>query len=287
MENPEKEEKQFWDYQDVNSCEKIVTPGYQNRNIILNNFRIIKEFLKHYKNDHSCDNCSHFRYLNFWLNKEMKSNKMLNDNTIDLYNQFMKCDSDVKLMHKDKYDIYEIKYDSYKIIDELYDLYSQCEGFINYKTRNTGTACAFAVACVEEYNDLVLNYIPKDKSNLLSELKYMNNFIQKNEVLTFQKCQESIPSLQPLPQKPQSLLPLSSLVPIPVVAAMAGVFPILLFLYKLTPLGSSLQTRINKKGYILNILEQDNHELSRMFETDNRNFHNSSYRIAYNYIDYP
>ncbi|SBT57870.1 PIR Superfamily Protein [Plasmodium ovale wallikeri] len=270
MKNPEKEEEystytekteyvskfknisNFGEYQDVNSCENIVPLGYQNRNIILNNFRKIKEFLKHYKNDNTCNNCSHFRYLNFWMNKEMESNKMLNDSTIDLYNKFMKCDSDVKLIHKDKYDIYEIKYDSYKISDELYDLYSQCQGFINYKTTNTGTTCAFA----------------------------------KNEVLTFQKCQESIPSLQSLPQKPQSLLPLSSLVPIPVVAAMAGVLPILLFLYKFTPFGSSLQTRINKKGYILNSLEQDNHELSRIFETDNRNFGNRSYRIAYNYIDY-
>lgn len=193
---------------------------------------MIKEFLKHYKTDNSCNNDSCYHYLNFWLNEEMKKLKILNDNTIGLYNTFMQCDPEVNSINKKYYKIHEIKNDAFEIIKELYELYYQYKGFITYKTSNIVNACNFALACIEEYNELVFDYLHKDKSNLLNELKNIKQLFDQNGVLTIQNCNKSIPKLQPLPQKPQSLLPLSSLVPIPTIAAMVGILPFLLFLYK-------------------------------------------------------
>lgn len=116
-----------------------------------------------------------------------------------------------------KYYIHYLKDYKLKKAQELYDLHNQYNGFITYKEANTDNSCAFALAFIEKYNELVHNYIHKDKSNLLNKLQNMNNLIEKNGVLSIHKCEYIIQPLQPLRQKAQSLLPLLSLIPIPVI----------------------------------------------------------------------
>ncbi|SBT57791.1 PIR Superfamily Protein [Plasmodium ovale wallikeri] len=208
-------------YQDDRTCTNIVSSVHIRKNDILKHFRVIKKFLKHYKTHNSCNNNSCYHYLNFWLNEEMKKLKILNDNTIGLYNTFMQ-------------------------------------------------------SCIEEYNELVFDYLHKDKSNLLNELKNIKQLIEENGVLTIQNCNKSIPKLQPLPQKPQSLLPLSSIVPIPAVAAMVG----------FTPFGLLFHSLIKKKRTIVNNFEEENHEFMQFTHRNNDKSGNTSYKIAYNSADY-
>ncbi|SBT84208.1 PIR protein [Plasmodium ovale] len=254
------------------------------RSKILEDFSKLKRYLINYKS--GCNQLNNTRccsYINFWLNNELRENE-LNEINFDSYRKFINFDQELLEKRMCVYDIYYLNDDRFEKTKELYYLYDQYNMFIAYKDKKYEIACAYAKSCVEKYNDMINKYY--DSGNLLSELKSTKDLFEKNGLLSMEKCEYSIPPLKPLPPKVNLSLSLSSLVPIPFLAAIVGILPILLFVYKFTPLGSLLHNLIKNNRTILNNFEEENHELMQFIQRNNKNSENRPYTIAYNSADY-
>ncbi|SBS90716.1 PIR Superfamily Protein [Plasmodium ovale curtisi] len=256
------------------------------RSKILEDFSKLKKYLIHYKSGWNQSNyirsCT---YINFWLNNELRKNE-LNEINFASYKKFINLDQELFEKPMCVYDIYYLNDDRFKKTQELYDLYDQYHGYLSFKKNQNDVACVYAKSCAEKYNDMISKYTYYDSGNLLSELESTKELIEKNVMLTIQDCKNDIPSLKPLPPKVNLSLSLSSLVPIPFLAAIVGILPILLLVYKFTPLGSQLHNLIKNNTTILNSFIEKNHEPMQFTQRNNRNYDNRSYTIAYNSTDY-
>ncbi|SBS90541.1 PIR Superfamily Protein, partial [Plasmodium ovale curtisi] len=240
------------------------------RSKILEDFSKLKKYLIHYKS--GLDKSNHTRYcsyINFWLNNELRKNK-LNEINFDSYIKFINFDQELLKKPMCVYDIYYLNDDRFKKTQELYDLYDQYHGYLSFKNNQNYVACVYAKSCAEKYNDMISKYTYYDSGNLLSELESTKELIEKNVMLTIQDCKNDIPSLKPLPPKVNLSLSLSSLVPIPFLAAIVGILPILLLVYKFTPLGPLLHKLIKNNRTILNNFEEENHELMQFIQRNNK-----------------
>ncbi|SBT83692.1 PIR protein [Plasmodium ovale] len=271
------------------SCAQVINDKFQDKTNIEELLTKIKKFLEHYKNSDSKNSNKYYGYINYWLKTQLTENDPLIKNTTDFYNMFKNCDSDVELLNKKFLYINSKQNDLFKRINELYSVYDDYFNFIAFKSIDT-VNCVYAKQCVNKYNNIVDNYASNDKSNLLYELQNLKHLFNQNGIFSLQGCEKEIPTLKPLPEANKSevisSLPSSSLIPIPAIAATVGIFPLLLLLYKHTPLVSLLYSRIiEMKNKLINVA-QENHELSFLDERSQVFADNESYNLIYSSADY-
>ncbi|SBT56372.1 PIR Superfamily Protein [Plasmodium ovale wallikeri] len=272
------------------SCAHVISDKFQGKTSIKEVFTKIKKILEHYKNPNSQNSNKYYGYINYWLSNNLTENDLLNKNTTNFCNEFKSCDSDVELLNKKFSDIKLKQNYVFERINELYSVYDDYFSFISFKSNNT-LNCFFAERCVNKYNIIVDKYASNDKSNLLNELQNLEQLFNQNGIFSLQGCEKNIPTLKSLPAANKSKvisssLSSSSLVPIPVIAATVGLFPLLLLLYKHTPLVSLLYNLIIGKKNMLNNVAQENHELSYFTERNKVFADNESYHLIYSSADY-
>ncbi|SBS93775.1 PIR Superfamily Protein [Plasmodium ovale curtisi] len=277
------------------SCAQVINDKFQDKTNIEEVLTKIKKFLKYYKNSDSQNSNKYYGYINYWLKTQLTGNDPLIKNTTDFYNMFKNCDSDVELLNKKFLYINSKQNDLFKRINELYSVYDDYYIFISYKSSMSSKnfesiKCVYAEQCVKKYNNIVDNYASNDKSNLLYELQNLKHLFNQNGIFSLQGCEKEIPTLKPLPEENKSeiisSLSSSSLIPIPAIAATVGIFPLLLLLYKHTPLVSLLYNRIiGTKNKLINVAPE-NHELSYFDERNNVFADNESYNLIYSSADY-
>ncbi|SBT83116.1 PIR protein [Plasmodium ovale] len=270
-------------------CADVINEEFPGNTDIKDIFTKLKKNLEHYKSLNTHSN-KYYGYINYWLKNQLTGNNLLNKNTTDFCNKFKSCDSDVELLNNKFLYINSKQNDLFERINELYNVYDDYFNFIFYKSNKT-VSCAYAKRCVDKYNIIVDNYASNDKSNLLNELQNLKHLFNQNEILSLKDCEQEIPKLKSLPEANQSevissSLSSSSLIPIPAIAATVGIFPLLLILYKHTPLVSLLYNRIiGMKNKLINVA-QENHELSFLDERNNVFADNESYNLIYRSADY-
>ncbi|SBT59316.1 PIR Superfamily Protein [Plasmodium ovale wallikeri] len=271
------------------SCAQVIRDKFQGKTNIKEVLKKIKKILEHYKNPNSQNSNKYYGYINYWLKNELAENDLVNENTTDFCNKFKNCDSEIKLLHEKILYINSKPNDLFERINELYSVYVDYFNFLSFKN-NSDFNCSYAQQCVKKYNNIVDNYASNDKSNLLNELQNLKQLFNQDGILSLQGCEKEIPTLKPLPAANNSevisLLSSSSLIPIPAIAATVGIFPLLLLLYKHTPLVSLLYNRIiGMKNKLINVA-QENHELSFLDERNNVFADNESYNLIYRSADY-
>ncbi|SBS91582.1 PIR Superfamily Protein [Plasmodium ovale curtisi] len=277
------------------SCAQVINDKFQDKTNIEELLTKIKKFLEHYKNSDSKNSNKYYGYINYWLKTQLTENDPLIKNTTDFYNMFKNCDSDVELLNKKFLYINSKQNDLFKRINELYSVYDDYFNFKSFESSmnlesSESIKCVYAKRCVDKYNIIVDKYASNDKSNLLNELLNLEQLFNQDGITSLQGCDEHIPTLKPLPEENKSeiisSLSSSSLIPIPAIAATVGIFPLLLLLYKHTPLVSLLYNRIiGMKNKLINVA-QENHELSFLDERNNVFADNESYNLIYNSADY-
>ncbi|SBS93799.1 PIR Superfamily Protein [Plasmodium ovale curtisi] len=272
------------------SCADDIKKEFSENTDIKHIFTKLKKILEHYKNPNPQNSNKYYGYINYWLKNELTENDLFNKNTTDFCNKFKNCDSEIELLNKRISDINSKDNNLFERINELYNVYYDYFNFKSFESSKT-INCTYAKQCVNKYNNIVDNYASNDKSNLLNELQNLKHLFNENGIFSVQGCEKEIPKLKPLPEANKSevtssSLSSSSLVPIPVIAATVGIFPLLLLLYKHTPLVSLLYYRIiGKKNKLINVA-QENHELSFLDERNNVFADNESYNLIYNSADY-
>ncbi|SBT00527.1 PIR Superfamily Protein [Plasmodium ovale curtisi] len=275
------------------SCDHVISDKFKKETNIKDIFKKLKKILEHYKNHNLQNSNKYYGYINYWLKTQLTGTDLLNKNTTDFCNEFESCDSEIKLLNKRISDINSKPNDLFERINELYSVYDDYYIFKSFESSMSSESikCVYAKQCVNKYNNIVDNYASNDKSNLLNELQNLKHLFNENGIFSVQDCEKEIPKLKPLPEANKSevissSLSSSSLVPIPVIAATVGIFPLLLLLYKHTPLVSLLYNRIiGMKNKLINVA-QENHELSFLDERNQAFSDNESYNLIYSSADY-
>ncbi|SBT02734.1 PIR Superfamily Protein [Plasmodium ovale curtisi] len=272
------------------SCADDIKKEFSENTDIKDIFTKLKKILEYYKSLNTQNSNKYYGYINYWLKNELTKIDLLNENTTDFCNKFKNCDSEIELLNKGISYINSKPNDLLERINELYNMYDDYFSFISFKNDNT-LKCFYAESCVKKYNNIVVKYASNDKSNLLNELLYLEQLFKNDEISSLQGCDKhNIPKLKSLPSANKSevisSLSSSSLIPIPVIAATVGIFPLLLLLYKHTPLVSLLYSRIiEMKNKLINVA-QENHELSFLDERSQVFADNESYNLIYSSADY-
>ncbi|SBT02760.1 PIR Superfamily Protein [Plasmodium ovale curtisi] len=277
------------------SCNSVLSDKFQKETNIKDIFKKLKKFLEYYKSHNTQNSNKYYGYINYWLKNQLTGNDSLIKNTTDFCNEFESCDSEIKLLNKRISDINSKQNDLFERINELYSVYDYYYIFISYESSKSSKSfdsikCVYAEQCVKKYNNIVDKYLSNDKSNLLNELQNLDYLFNQNGIFTLKDCEQEIPKLKSLPEANKteiiSSLSSSSLIPIPAIAATVGIFPLLLLLYKHTPLVSLLYNRIiGMKNKLINVA-QENHELSFLDERNQVFADNESYNLIYSSADY-
>ncbi|SBT85132.1 PIR protein [Plasmodium ovale] len=273
----------------ITSCSDDINKEFPGNTDIKDIFTKLKQILEYYKSLNTQNSNKHYGYINYWLKNQLTGYNLLNKNTTDFCNKFKSCDSDVQLLNEKFSYINSKQNELFERINELYSVYDDYIYFTSFKSEKT-VSCPFAKQCVKKYNNIVDKYASNDKSNLLTELRNLEQSFNQNGITSLQGCKENIPMLKSLPEGNKSevisSLTSSSLIPIPVIAATVGIFPLLLLLYKHTPLVSLLYNRIiAMKNKLINVA-QENHELSFLDERNQVFADNESYNLIYSSADY-
>ncbi|SBT83417.1 PIR protein [Plasmodium ovale] len=282
------------DKYDTLSCDHIISDKFKETNI-KDIFKKLKKILEFYRSHNTQNSNKYYGYINYWLKNELTGNYLLNENTTDFCNMFKNCNSDVQLLNEKFSDLKLKQNDLFERINELYNVYYDYFNFKSFESSmnlesSESIKCVYAESCVSKYNNIVDKYAFNDKSNLLNELQNLKHLFNQNGILSLQGCGKEIPTLKPLPEENKSeiisSLSSSSLIPIPAIAATVGIFPLLLLLYKHTPLVSLLYNRIiGMKNKLINVA-QENHELSFLDERNQAFSDNESYNLIYSSADY-
>ncbi|KMZ88624.1 hypothetical protein PVBG_04832 [Plasmodium vivax Brazil I] len=224
----------------VDTCNYIVPKNTEGRSNIIEHFKLIKKYFKHYKNDETHNSSKWCSYINFWLNNELKiEDNKLGSKIFDLYQKFINCDNEIKGITKCKSsDIYYFEENTFDQVKKMYDLYDDYIYVDAFKTNtDNSTLCIYAQLCAEKFNSLIKTGLHRNNDNLSNALQDMKHQFEQNRLTFFKTCEPSIPELLPITieqvvESPQSITPSRPINLTPILPSTVGVVLFSFFMYK-------------------------------------------------------
>ncbi|CAI7724200.1 PIR protein [Plasmodium vivax] len=275
--------------ENVDTCNDIVATFTEGRSNIIEHFKLIKKYFKHYKNDETHTSSKWCLYINFWLNNEIRNGeKELDKQTFDLYQKFINCDNDLKDITKCKSsDIYYFDEKTFDQVKEIYDIYENYMGFDAFKDKDDiSLPCHYAQSCTNKFNNIINTGVHRNNNNLSNVLQDIKHLFEKNGLTSFKKCEKNIPELLPITkgqadESTQSRTPSHSFNLTPILPSTVGIVLFSFFTYKFTPLGPFLRYRVMNKKNTLNELEEKSKYLYMMSENKGILPENSMFNMQY------
>ncbi|KMZ98990.1 hypothetical protein PVNG_03829 [Plasmodium vivax North Korean] len=226
--------------ENVDTCNDIVTTFTEGRSNIIEHFKLIKKYFKHYNTNGTHDNSKWCLYINFWLNNKIRTEeKQLNKNTFHLYQKFINCDDEIKIITKCKSsDIYYFDEKIFDQVKKIYDLYDDYMVFDAYKNSTTySIPCLYAKRCTENFNSIIGTGVHRNNNHLSNVLQDIKHLFEKNGLTSFKKCEKNIPELLPITnelvvESSQSITPSRSINLTPILPATLGIVLFSFFMYK-------------------------------------------------------
>ncbi|VUZ99325.1 PIR protein [Plasmodium vivax] len=241
-------------------------------------------------------NNSDYKYLNFWVNREISS-KGSNDNvTIEEFSNNTK-DENKQCINKDILSsvliyIYPNELKRMKILDNLYQHYYEMHEIIFSNTSEKNGECLeFSQKCVAEYKTAITKY-GNTKDNFYNALmKYENNYIKLHaeavrKNTSFEEYIEKIP----IEYKISDLSFYSAeyerkkIILISLLGSALAIISILIYFYKFTLLGTRMCARARNKKKKFRSKDDTNNALQCFDDFCHSNSNNKMYDLAYNTV---
>ncbi|SBT72917.1 Plasmodium vivax Vir protein/Plasmodium variant antigen protein Cir/Yir/Bir, putative [Plasmodium ovale] len=285
------------------------------KGIITDCLRMRDYILRFYSKNNNC--CV---YMNYWLNKLVRTAYKRNTSIFDIFRNYMNQEIKLKPDNPCTYKINYMDEYTYQNIYQLYFMYDQYKHF----KKNGKAGCHQAVKCAETYNKIVGDCHKLGKGKNCKVLENFKTDFENNEIISKEQCNQKIPKLlipansfipPQVPsdrrdseeqdasvhvagtldassdtlQKgelethstPHSYTPLGSVIPIIIFSAFSGIMILILILYKFTPFGNVLRSRTIKNERSLNILEKYYELPEHNSEENQRNLEFEIYNLAY------
>ncbi|SBS90435.1 PIR Superfamily Protein [Plasmodium ovale curtisi] len=269
-------------------CFSILNGTIKGDQNILGYFRKLKQYLEKYNNNNSCKTSNCCRYINYWLNDKARNLDKLNKTHFHFFKKYAECEGNEKTF-KCTSDIYLQSDEEYTPMNELYELY---DAYYIYSgiDKKPQVICTYANDFAKKHNKIVYKCNHQENNNMCYEIETVRKLFETNMMETRKICQDNLENLLPIPdayatEKINASEFLRSISPIPVVPSIIGISLILLFLYKFTPFGSLLLSKLNKNRIISNNLDEQTQEFLYNSEEENSNYRKRSYNISYKSID--
>ncbi|SCA60582.1 hypothetical protein, conserved, partial [Plasmodium vivax] len=180
-------------------------------NIITMYYLRLRKYLRNFHDEKGCKNKNCCPYINYVLNKIVRTNYNSNQAIFDIYNTYMNHDNNNKEILNSC--LTEIKYmdqDKYNKIHSLYGAYDICQSYIsNY---DNITSCRLANSCAKAYKNIMTEYIKLNDTKFCKTLKELKVFLEKYEPSLTRNCSSSFSVLLNYPhdctdlqQKPEKI----------------------------------------------------------------------------------
>lgn len=141
----------------------------------------------------------HAEYLNFWLNCQLKKNKIPLTVANDFYSKIKNIGSLFDEKNKLSSKIYEINEDQFQYMSLLYDLYGNYKNIISLMDgkQKEKTCSYYADEYIKLYGKIIQNCLPQNNSSLCSALDAINKQYEHiKDVHNFFICEiTELPSL--------------------------------------------------------------------------------------------
>ncbi|SBS95091.1 PIR protein [Plasmodium ovale] len=240
----------------------------------------------------SNDPNSYCRYSNYWLNKKVrKENGTLEEYASSFFNIFASSTNGNFTSSECKNYVYDLGDDTFKKMKILFTYHEHYSNFILKKQKEPDLSCVSAQECAKIYKENIFNcssfedkYCAKLKGfrdKLMRDLKSLKMCSDTQDIISSidKTITESSSQNQREESSQATTISASSL------GTMMGVSLLSLFLYKVTPLGSWLSSRIGNFKKTLNIGDnEENESLFQYSESTESNYTNGDYNIAYHFV---
>ncbi|SBT01583.1 PIR Superfamily Protein [Plasmodium ovale curtisi] len=231
-------------------------------------------------------------YASYWLNGKVRKEKGESDSDTSMFfnvlNNSLTWDTDSSIC---KNYIYNIGDEVYKKMNILFTYYSDYNNFLIYKNTNPDVSCTHAQKCAKIYEENIVNCsIFEDE--FCKKLKEFRDILM-NQLISPSICAEqqdiirsidkTIPESSSQNHREESSQ--ATTISASSFGTMMGVSLLSLFLYKVTPLGSWLSSRIGNLKKTLNMGDnEENVSLFQYSESTQSNYTNGDYNIAYHFV---
>ncbi|KMZ76700.1 hypothetical protein PVIIG_05312 [Plasmodium vivax India VII] len=224
----------------VDTCNYIVPKNTEGRSNIIEHFKLIKKYFKHYNNNQEHTSSKWCSYINFWLNNEIRNEGNQSEKqTFDFYKKFINCDNELKDITKCKSsDIYYFDEKTFGQVKEIYDIYEKYRGFNAFKSGNNNLLpCSYAREFTEKFNNIIETGVHRNNNNLSNVLQDIKHLFEKNGLTSLKTCEPSIPELLPITyghvdESTQSRTPSHSFNLTPILPSTVGIVLFSFFTYK-------------------------------------------------------
>ncbi|SBT55246.1 PIR Superfamily Protein [Plasmodium ovale wallikeri] len=277
-----------------------------NRSIIISNCKKLYDYITRSNSNTLYDTNICFEIINYWLNSHVRLDTDEKNRTLfNTYKAFMEKYNKLNAYVSK---IYYIDNKLYNKKKDLYELYKKYDNLLSILNPSVASQCALLSTIVNEYNNIIKQYIEKDNSNLPDVLtNFRRNFENKtSESIT--NCGSKILPFTTFVKKPISRVretehsqqrkeavdrfpsqPSENIAPtlaITLFGTSLGSFLILMFFYKITLFGYRLRNKKNKNILMTNNLCEENYELPLYTsEAHDRNSEYSNYNVTYQSLE--
>ncbi|GAB69674.1 hypothetical protein PCYB_004230, partial [Plasmodium cynomolgi strain B] len=151
----------------------------ENKSDISKDCLRLKKYLIKFQNEDGCkkENCC--QYINYLLNKAVRTYYKSNKSIFDIYIKYMNHESNSMIKNSWLPEINYMEIDKYNKIDKLYSVYKNCM-FKNSKMHDS-ISCHYAKLCANSYNNIMYLNVKLDDTKFCKKLKELKVFLEENE----------------------------------------------------------------------------------------------------------
>ncbi|SBT01835.1 PIR Superfamily Protein, partial [Plasmodium ovale curtisi] len=180
-----------------NSFPDDIKPGDTNeRDSIIMDCLRLKKYIMEFDNKEPCQNKNCCAYINYMLNKGVRSYGNSHKSIFGYYISYINHHSNDQIKNICGPKIKHMNEGEYAKIEKLSNTYDLYKHFISYKY---GTGCSIAKSCSRKYNDIIITYTHINDDKFCKALKDFKNEFEANEKISTGVCYSEIEILLPYP----------------------------------------------------------------------------------------
>ncbi|SBT83764.1 PIR protein, partial [Plasmodium ovale] len=171
--------------------EDIIEKDTKNRHSIIMDCLRLRKYLMKFNDKKYCEKKNCCAYLNYILNKSVKSYETPHKPIFEYYINYMNHDKNDNIKNLCVSKIKHMNEEEYKKIEKLYTAYDLYRLFISNAKRTP--LCSSARLCANVYNEIISEYPELSNTKFCKALNDFKIVFERNEDISTGKCNDNIP----------------------------------------------------------------------------------------------
>ncbi|SBT02448.1 PIR Superfamily Protein, partial [Plasmodium ovale curtisi] len=183
---------------------EIIPEDTEDKIYIVSNCLRLKNYLIKYNDKENCENNNCCGYINYMLNKSIKTLKKPHEPIFNFYISYINHYSNGQIKNLCASKINYMQVEKYKKTDQLYNAYEICRLFMANK-HDTST-CSLAKSCANLYNNIFITHLELNDVKFCKALKNFKDVLESYKLKSKIKCSGEYLNLMSYPESCTLLL---------------------------------------------------------------------------------